>query len=64
MTGDAALAGRAEGLLEHGIGEEVAVGDRLGDAGQILVDDATGADVQVAHLGVSHLALGQPDGVA
>ncbi len=28
----------------------------LRDAREVLVDDAAGADVQVAHLGVAHLA--------
>ena len=41
-----------------------AVGDRLVDARQILADHGAGAEVEVADLGVAHLAFGQPDGAA
>ena len=43
------------GFLAH-----LAVLDALGDAGELLVDDAAGADVGVAHLAVAHLAVRQP----
>ena len=37
--------------------EEAAVRDRLVDAGEVLLHDRAGAEVQVADLGVAHLAL-------
>ena len=40
---------------------EGAVGDRAVDAGQVLPDDRSGAEVQVADLGVAHLADRQAD---
>ena len=42
--------------------EERAVLDRLVDPQQVLLHDRTRAEVQVAHLGVPHLALRQADG--
>ena len=48
-----------EGLFEHFVGRQFAVGDRLGDARQILIDDASGAQVQVADFRVAHLAVWQ-----
>ncbi len=57
----AALPDLGQRLGENGIVVEGAVLDALGDAGQVLVDDAAGADIQVAHLGVAHLAVGQAD---
>ncbi len=41
--------------------KKAAVFDRFGDAGEFLVHDAAGADVQVAYFGVAHLAVGQTD---
>ena len=35
--------------------------DGLVDAGQVLVNDAAGAEVEVADLAVAHLAVGQAD---
>ena len=58
----AAPGGLGAGLLQHAVLEEVAVGDRLGDAREVLVDDAAGADVEVPDLGVAHLARRQADG--
>ncbi|MNP05238.1 hypothetical protein D3C76_971840 [compost metagenome] len=46
---------------QHRILEELAVADRLGHAGEVLVDDTAGAEVHVADLGVAHLAVGQAD---
>ena len=43
------------------VGEEVAVLNGLGDAGQLLIHDAARADVGVADLGVAHLAVRQAD---
>ena len=52
-----ALAGRPQGLVL----EEAAVGDRVVDPGQVLLDDGAGAEVEVADLGVAHLPLGKAD---
>ena len=52
-------AGLCERGGEHRIGRELARGDRVVDAREVLVDHAPGADVEVADLGVAHLALGQ-----
>ena len=64
MHRGAAPDGLGEGVLEHAVHEERAVLDGLGDARQVLVDDAAGTDVQVPHLGVAHLARRQPHGRA
>ena len=59
------MQGGALGLaVVHGahiglVGEEIAVCDGLGDAGQVLKHHPAGADVGVAHLAVAHLPLGQ-----
>jgi hypothetical protein len=37
------------------------VRDGAADAGQVLHHDPAGANIQVADLGIAHLALGQPD---
>ena len=42
---------------------ERAVGDRGVDPGQVLEDGPAGTEVEVADLGVAHLAGRQPDGV-
>ena len=49
---------------ERRVREELAVPDALVDAREVLVDDAAGAHVHVADLGVAHLAGGQADGFA
>ena len=48
---------------QSGVLKEVPVLDRLGDAGQLLIDDAARADVGVAHLAVgqAHVEAGRPD---
>ena len=60
-----AAARAAPGTLAGGeqrlVLEEAAVGDRVVDPGQVLLDDRPGAEVQVADLGVAHLAVGQAD---
>ena len=43
------------------VAREVAGRDGVVDAGEVLVDDAARADVQVADLGIAHLAVGQAD---
>ena len=49
------------GLHERFVGEKVAVVDRLGNAGQLLIDHAAGADVGVTDLAVAHLPVRQTD---
>ena len=44
--------------------EEITVANALVDARQVLIDDASGAEVGVADFGVAHLAFGQADGLA
>ena len=44
-----------------GVAGDLAVGDRLGDPHDLLVDDAAGADVLVADLAVAHHAVGHAD---
>ena len=60
-----AAAGAAAGALAGGeqrlVLEEGAVGDRVVDPGQVLLDDRPGAEVEVADLGVAHLPVGQAD---
>ena len=53
----AALAGGAQRLVL----EEAAVGDRVVDPRQVLLDDRPGAEVEVADLGVAHLPVRQAD---
>ena len=55
------LARRLAGGQQHLVLEEAAVGDRVVDPGQVLLDDRAGAEVEVADLGVAHLAVGEAD---
>ena len=48
-----------ERFLDDGVGRQLAVGDGFGDAGQVLVNDAPRAQVEVPDLGVAHLAVRQ-----
>jgi hypothetical protein len=50
-----------DGFLENFIAGERAVADGKVDAGEFLIDDATGAEVEVANLGISHLSFGEAD---
>ena len=59
MQGCAGLLGVFHGGFQHVVLKELAVTDGLGDAGQLLIDHAAGADVGVADLTVAHLAVGQ-----
>ncbi len=54
--------GAGEGATEDLIRAELAVLDREVDPGEVLHDHRAGAEVEVADLGVAHLALGQADG--
>ena len=58
----AGLLGVLHRLQQGGIFKEVAVLDGLGDLGQILIDDAPRAHVEVSDFGVAHLPVGEPDG--
>jgi len=51
------------GLEQGRVGEEAAVGDGGVDAGHVHADDAAGAEVEVADLGIAHLAVGEADEV-
>ena len=47
----------AQRVAQHLVLAERAVRDRLVDAREVLRDDRAGAEVEVADLGVAHLAL-------
>ena len=55
----AVVLGVVHGLQQGLVLIHVAVLGGLGDAGQLLVDNAARADVGVAHFAVAHLAVGQ-----
>ncbi len=46
-------------IHEHRVAEERAVIDGQFDAGERLVDDKSGTEVEVANFGVAHLAVDQ-----
>ena len=48
-------------LQQGGIFKEVSVLNGFGDLGQILIDDAPRAHVEVSDLGIAHLSVGKPD---
>ena len=52
------------GVAQHPVLEERAVVDRIVDPREVLAHDLAGAEVEVADLGVAHLAVGQADGAA
>jgi hypothetical protein len=54
-------AGRLAGGPQYRVLEEAAVGDRVVDPGQVLLDDRSRTEVEVPHFGVAHLAVGQAD---
>ena len=56
-----AVAGALAGGQQRRVLEEAAVGDRVVDPGQVLLDDRAGAEVEMADLGVAHLPVGQTD---
>ena len=55
----AGFPGRIHGMDQRRFLKERSVLNVLGDAGQLLIDDAARADVEVADLAVAHLAVGQ-----
>jgi len=57
-----AIGGALKRLLDDGVAVELAPLDGLVDADHVLPDDASGANVEVADLGVAHQALGQAYG--
>ncbi len=59
MQGGGRLRRSGAGADQFGIVEETAVLDRRVHPGQVLVNDATGAQVHVAHFRISHLPLRQ-----
>ena len=64
MESGAVLPAVLNGGDQHRVLEELAVPDGLGDAGQLLIDDAAGAEIGVSDLAVAHLPLRQADGQA
>ncbi len=63
VEGAASFLRGGDGGEQRGVGEEAAVDDGGVDAGHVHADDAAGAEVEVADLGVAHLAVGQADEV-
>ena len=59
VDGDIVLLGVGEGAFDLGILGEGTVGDRAVDLHEILIHDASRTDVEMADLGVAHLAVGQ-----
>ena len=57
------LRSKFNGLDQRGVLEEAAIGDGAVDPADIHADDASGSEVQMPHLGVSHLTVGKPDEV-
>ena len=52
--------GQIEGTPQFRVRFQFAIGDRLVDTYQVLVHHTAGADVQVAHFAVAHLAGRKP----
>ncbi|MND93237.1 hypothetical protein D3C80_854180 [compost metagenome] len=55
--GDRFVHGSADGRIL----EELAVADRFGDASEVLIHHAAGAEVHVTDFGVAHLAIRKAD---
>ena len=64
MHGGVTLLGAAECAEERLVGEQRAILHRPRHAHEVLEEDPSRADREVAHLRVAHLALGQADGRA
>ena len=58
---EAVSMGGLDNFLEDRITVESAILNSEIDAGELLIDDATCAEIEMSYLGVSHLALGQAD---
>src|SRR2546423_4004198 len=50
-----------ECFLRNLVSREFPFRDRFVDAGQVLINDPTGAEIEMAHFGVTHLSFRQPD---
>jgi hypothetical protein len=61
MDAPARLADPRQEALQGGLARQRAVGDGLVDARQLLHHHAAGAEIDMADLGVAHLAGGQAD---
>ena len=61
VTDAAALAQAVDQVAQRRRFADLAVGDRVGDALQGLLDDTAGPDVEVTDLGIAHLAGRQAD---
>ena len=48
-----------EGLLQNSASRQLSLLDRFVDAREILIHNSPGAEIEVADLGVAHLAEGQ-----
>ena len=55
----AGLFGVFHRLQQDGVFKKAVIPDVLGDAGQLLINHSSGADVGVAHLAVAHLSVRQ-----
>ena len=44
---------------QHRVSEKTSIGNRVVDAGDVHVHNPTGTDVEMAHLAVAHLPVGQ-----
>src|SRR5215210_702167 len=64
VDGRPSLARALEGTGERPVREERAVANRRVQTLQVLEEDPSGADREMAHLRVAHLAGRQPDGLA
>ena len=54
------LLGVREGRDDFLVLQDAAVGTGAVDLHQVLVNDASGADIEVSHFRVTHLSVGQP----
>ena len=58
---EAFTGGGGEGVLQGFVPGEGTIADGQVNAGEFLVHDATGPEVEVPHFGVSHLSFGEAD---
>ena len=61
MDGLAVVAGIGERIYDFRVGENRAVLACLVDFHKVLIDHATGTDIEVSHFRVAHLAVGKTD---
>src|SRR6266478_4440028 len=60
MEATASTACVLHGCEEHRVREELAILDHQFDTRAVHVDDTAGADIEMSHFTVAHLAVGQP----